>query len=375
MIIKRKRIFWTLAVFVIIFLINLILSKANREALKGDIVVWTEDTYYSYFTKIADEFEKSNKKVHISVVNVSKEEYLNKIINSNYKDLPNIVQLNFAEINKVKEKIDFTEENKDIIETYKKNFNKSRLKEVEINEDYYAVPFTSNPIALYLREDILEDYGYGSEDINTWKQLIDIGKEIQTKTNGEITIFSNEDKKNIALLILSQLVDDESKEYSKEDIINEFKDIYNENYVTNDDNYLCRITSLDFYKEIVNTGVQYLWECKNPPSFNIGENKLFDLGGENLVALKVGKNEEAVKEFIAFAATNKELLSEELLEFNFFPSSLYSLKVKYNKESRSNLESDEENNPFLILTNIVERAPSIRNYDKFKEIVFELYDN
>lgn len=375
MIIKRKRIFWALAVFVIIFLINLILSKANREALKGDIVVWTEDTYYSYFTKIADEFEKSNKKVHISVVNVSKEEYLNKIINSNYKDLPNIVQLNFAEINKVKEKIDFTEENKDIIETYKKNFNKSRLKEVEINEDYYAVPFTSNPIALYLREDILEDYGYGSEDINTWKQLIDIGKEIQTKTNGEITIFSNEDKKNIALLILSQLVDDESKEYSKEDIINEFKDIYNENYVTNDDNYLCRITSLDFYKEIVNTGVQYLWECKNPPSFNIGENKLFDLGGENLVALKVGKNEEAVKEFIAFAATNKELLSEELLEFNFFPSSLYSLKVKYNKESRSNLESDEENNPFLILTNIVERAPSIRNYDKFKEIVFELYDN
>lgn len=375
MIIKRKRIFWTLAVFVIIFLINLILSKANREALKGDIVVWTEDTYYSYFTKIADEFEKSNKKVHISVVNVSKEEYLNKIINSNYKDLPNIVQLNFAEINEVKEKIDFTEENKDIIETYKKNFNKSRLKEVEINEDYYAVPFTSNPIALYLREDILEDYGYGSEDINTWKQLIDIGKEIQTKTNGEITIFSNEDKKNIALLILSQLVDDESKEYSKEDIINEFKDIYNENYVTNDDNYLCRITSLDFYKEIVNTGVQYLWECKNPPSFNIGENKLFDLGGENLVALKVGKNEEAVKEFIAFAATNKELLSEELLEFNFFPSSLYSLKVKYNKESRSNLESDEENNPFLILTNIVERAPSIRNYDKFKEIVFELYDN
>lgn len=375
MIIKRKRIFWALAVFVIIFLINLILSKANREALKGDIVVWTEDTYYSYFTKIADEFEKSNKKVHISVVNVSKEEYLNKIINSNYKDLPNIVQLNFAEINKVKEKIDFTEENKDIIETYKKNFNKSRLKEVEINEDYYAVPFTSNPIALYLREDILEDYGYGSEDINTWKQLIDIGKEIQTKTNGEITIFSNEDKKNIALLILSQLVDDESKEYSKEDIINEFKDIYNENYVTNDDNYLCRITSLDFYKEIVNTGVQYLWECKNPPSFNIGENKLFDLGGENLVALKVGRNEEAVKEFIAFAATNKELLSEELLEFNFFPSSLYSLKVKYNKESRSNLESDEENNPFLILTNIVERAPSIRNYDKFKEIVFELYDN
>lgn len=373
--IKRRRILSLLAVFIVIFFINLVLSKSSREALKGDIVVWTEGTYYSYFTKVANEFEKKNKKVHISVINISEEDYLDRIIHSNYRDLPNIVQLNLEEINKVKDKIDFTEENKDIIETYKKNFNKSRIKEVEINEDYYAVPFTSNPIALYLREDILKEYGYESEDINTWKQLINIGKEIETKTNGEIKIFSNKDKKNIALLILSQLVDDETKEYSKEDIISEFKNIYNEDYITDSDNYLCRVASLDFYKEMVNDGAQYLWECKNPPSFNIGENRLFDLGGENLVALKVEKNEEAIKEFIAFAATNKELLSEELLEYNFFPSSLYSLKVKYNKESRSNLENDEENNPFLILMNIVERVPSITNYDKFKEIVFELSDN
>lgn len=373
--IKSKKILWILVFFVIIFFINLVLSKSNREALRGDIVVWTEDTYYSYFTKIANEFEKRNKKVHISVINISEEDYLDKIMNYNNRDLPNVVQLNFAEINKVKDKIDFAEENKDIIETYKKNFNKSRLKEVEINENYYAVPFTSNPIALYLREDILKEYGYESEDINTWKQLINIGKEIKTKTNGQITIFSNKDKKNIGLLILSQLVDDESKEYSKEDIMNEFKNIYNEDYITDSDNYLCRVDSLDFYNEIVNNEVQYLWKCKNPPSFNIGENKLFDLGGENLVALKVGKNEETIKEFIAFAATNAELLSEELLKGNFFPSSLYSLKVSYNKESRSSFGNDEENSPSLILSNIVERAPSIKNYDKFEEIVFELYDN
>jgi multiple sugar transport system substrate-binding protein len=373
--IKRKKILWLLVFFIIIFFINLVLSKSNREALRGEIVVWTEDTYYSYFTKIANEFEKSNKKVNINVINISEEDYLDNIMSSDYRDLPNVVQLNFAEMNKVKDKIDFTEENKDIIETYKKNFNESRLKEVQINENYYAVPFTSNPIALYLREDILKEYGYESEGINTWKQLISIGKEINIKTNGEITIFSSKDKENISLLILSQLVDDESKEYSKEDIINEIKNIYNENYVTDSDNYLCRVDSLDFYKEIVNKGVQYLWGCKNPPSFNVGENKLFDLGGENLVALKIGKSEEAIKEFIAFTATNRELLSEELLKGNFFPSSLYSLKVTYNKESRSSLGNSEENSPFLILSNIVERAPSIKNYDKFEEIVFELYDN
>ena len=372
--IKSKRMLSLLAIFIIILFINLMLSKSNREVLKGDVVVWTDDRYYSYFIDIANEFEKSNKKVHINVVNICEEDYIDKIINSDYMDLPNIAHLNFVEINKLKDKIDFTEENAEIIETYKKNFNESRLEEVKINEDYYAVPFTSNPIALYLRDDILKEYGYEYEDINTWKQLINIGKEIKIKTDGEINIFSSEDNKNIALLILSQLVDDESKEYSKDDIINEFTNIYNEAYITYDNNYLCRVASINFYKEIVSENSQGNWECKNPPSLNIGENKLFDIGGENLVVLKSGKNEETIKEFIAYVATNKELLSKELLEYNFFPSSLYSLKIKYNEES-SDVETEEKNSPLLILRNIVERAPGIKNYDKFKDIVFKLYEN
>lgn len=372
--IKSKRMLSLLAIFIIILFINLMLSKSNREVLKGDVVVWTDDRYYSYFIDIANEFEKSNKKVHINVVNICEEDYIDKIINSDYMDLPNIAHLNFVEINKLKDKIDFTEENAEIIETYKKNFNESRLEEVKINEDYYAVPFTSNPIALYLRDDILKEYGYEYEDINTWKQLINIGKEIKIKTDGEINIFSSEDNKNIALLILSQLVDDESKEYSKDDIINEFTNIYNEAYITYDNNYLCRFASINFYKEIVSENSQGNWECKNPPSLNIGENKLFDIGGENLVVLKSGKNEETIKEFIAYVATNKELLSKELLKYNFFPSSLYSLKIKYNEES-SDVETEEKNSPLLILRNIVERAPGIKNYDKFKDIVFKLYEN
>ena len=368
----KKVIFLTLAVFIFIFLITLVLTRANRKELKGNIVVWADASYYNYFIKIANEFEKSNKKVNIEVLNIDEEGYLYKILNTNEKDLPNVVQLNFMEIDKIKEKIDFTQENKDIIETYNKNFKDSRLQEVQIDGDYYAIPFESNPIALYVRKDILSNYGYEISDLNTWDDLIRVGNEIKTKTAGEINLFSEEDKNNIDLLVLAQLVDNKNNVHTKEDILKEINKIYNAEYVTEANNYLYRIASLDFYKDIVEGNSVGIWEGKNPPSFSVGENKLYDLGGKSLVALNVGKNREAIKEFIAFAATNKELLSNELLDNNFFPSSLYSLNVNEKEVSKENIEGSS---PFLILINIVERAPSIKNYDEFKEIIYDLYYN
>lgn len=367
MVIKRKRILLFLAVFIIVFFIVLFLSKSNSRYLKGDIVVWTEERYYSYFVNIAKEFKESNKKVNIKVLKIDKNEYVNKLLTTDKKDLPNVVQLNFVEIERLKNRIDLLEENKNIIETYKKNFSSSRIKEVEDDGKYYGVPFESKPIALYVREDILNKYGYEIEDINIWSQLINIGNDIKNKSSDEINLFSNKDKMNISILMLSQLVDKET--YSKDKIINEINNIYKEDYVTEDDNYLFRIASLDFYYEIVKGSIKGRWECKNPPSFSVGENRLYDLGGKNLVALNVEKNKEAIKEFIAYSATNKELLSRELLEYEFFPSSLYSLKVKY-EENKENIEGTS---PFLTLMNIVERAPSIRNFDVLKEMLLEIY--
>lgn len=96
------------------------------------------------------------------------------------------------------------------------------------------------------------------------------------------------------------------------------------------------------------------------------------LGGKSLVALNVEKNREVIKEFISFAATNKDLLAKELLANSFFPSSLYSLNVK---EREINSDNIDGNSPFLIMVNIVERAPIINNYDKLKEILNDIYNN
>ncbi len=462
--IRRKLSIYLIIIIFTVLLVNTLVTNTNDHIIKGNINIWVEDKYYSYFTSTAKEFEENNKKVSIKVVSVKQEDYLYKILNTVPNELPSIVHLNFKELNSVIDKIEFTNENKQIIETYNKNFNNSRLEEVQIKDNYYAVPFTSNPIALYLRSDILKKFGYKAEDINSWERLIEIGKDIYTKSNGDINIFSSQDKENIRLLLAAQLVDYEEKSYENNQINDIINSIYNESFINdsnyicriasidfyklaaqlvdyeeksyennqindiinsiynesfiNDSNYICRIASIDFYKDLINNSIDGIWECKNPPSLNIGENKFYDIGGENLVALNIENNKEAIKSFISYASTNKELLSKEMLECNFVPSSLYSLRTKNinlniennkeaiksfisyastNKEllSKEMLECNfvpsslyslrtkninkegtkvQGSSPFLILSNIVEKAPEIKSYDKFNEIIYNVYN-
>lgn len=360
---RKKTIILLLSFFILIFF-SAFFSNSNKSNLKGDIVVWTNEYYYDYFVNITSDFEESNKKVDIKVVLVNEDEYINKIISSSDTELPNIVHLNFAEINLVKNKINLISENMSTIETYKNNFNINRLKEIETNDGYYGIPFTSSPISMYLREDILKSFGYKTEDINTWNQLIEVGRDINNKSNGEYNLFSYKDKLNIELLLVTQLIE-RDKELTKEEILSKISELYNEENTTSN-NYICSISGLDFYKSLSEGEIEGIWECKNPPTFNIGENRLFDLGGENLVALNVGKNSDAIKVFMAFASTNKELLSKEIIKKDFLPSSLYALNVKLS--DGSNIKGSS---PLLVLMNTIERAPAINNFDEFKDIILQ----
>lgn len=375
--IKRKNLNSLLIVISAVLVISIISSRPRTinisgNGIKGNIIIWTEEKYYKYFFNIANEFQENNKKVKVEVVNIKKEEYLQKILSTNKEDLPNIVHLDFKELNEIKDKLYFVNENEKIIETYNKNFNKSRVQQIKINGNYDAVPFTSNPITLFLRSDTLNSYGYRVEDIKTWSQLINIGQDINNKSNGEINLFSSEDKDNINLIITAQLVDSLDKKYSKDKVEEEIEKIYSNNF-TNDSNYICRITSLSFYKELNEGKINGLWECTNPPTFNVGENRFYDIGGENLVALKINNNGEAIKSFISYAANNKEELSKELINYNFIPSSLYSLKINNAGDINNNII--QGNNPFLILINIVERAPEIKNYKEFEDVIYDIYSN
>ena len=335
----------------------------NENKIKGNLVVWTTDQYYDYFKKVSREIEAENKNVKIGIVSINKEEYLEKIENTKEEDLPNIGVLDFQEIDRLKNRTNMKKINTDIIGNYNKNFKVGRLQEIKENEDFYGLPFTSNPIVLYIEKQVLEKYNFKDEDIKTWDSLIKLGEKIKEESQGEYNIFSREDEKNIKYLISAELVDNAEKNLSKEDIINKVNSIYKDEYIENDvEKPIFRFASIDFLsKDIYEEGK---WFSINPPSFNKGENKFFDVGGENLVVLRTEKNEKLIETFIINSAIKKENLFDELEKNNFMPSSLYAIKIKSQEELNKEALST--------LINIVEKAPKIDNYQLFKEVNKEI---
>lgn len=364
---KRYRVY--IGIVTIICIVLLIMYPINKKIyinenkIKGNLVVWTTDQYYDYFKKISKDIELENKNVKVDIVSINKDEYLEKIENSKEEDLPNVGVLDFQQISRLKNKANLKKINTDIIGNYSKNFNVGRLQEIKEDEGFYGLPFTSNPIVLYIEKQVLEKYNFKDEDIKTWDNLIKVGKKIKEESQGEYNIFSREDEKNIKYLISAELVDNIEESFNKEDIINKVNSIYKDEYIGNDiEKPIFRFASIDFLnKDIYKEGK---WFSINPPSFKAGENKFFDIGGENLVVLRTEKNEKLIETFLISAAIKKENLFEELEKYSFIPSSLYAIKIKGEEELNKETLST--------LINIVEKAPKIDNYQLFEEVNKEI---
>lgn len=361
-------------VFIILILYSL--QPISNEAIKGNIVVWANDYTYDYLFKVAKEFEENNKRTKIKVINISNDEYLNSIKNVEKEKLPNIANFNFIDIQNLHEKVEIISETNEIIETYRNNFNKNRVKQIEYNEKYMGVPLTSRPIAFFIRKDILNEYGYKVEDINTWENLFKIGIDIFNKTNGDIRIFSSKDIDNIKLLMSAEAIQ-ESKSDIKAKLIVEsnIKNIFNTELISyyGDNNYMARIGSIEIINELNNELLGGKWICKLPPSINIGANKFYDLGGENLVVLNSDEsNIRLIKNFMIYAATNVDLLQKQLVESRMFPSSLYTYKDKSIENAVKNT-NENKSSPFIIFSNISERAPVLKNYKLLKDIIENSY--
>lgn len=368
---KNKKYLLALAFIIPLLLIIYIFQINSHESVKGNITVWADENTYDYLSKIAKEFEESNKRANIKVVNISKEEYLDKIKDTEEEKLPNIVHLDFIGINDFKDKIKIVNETNEIIETYNKNFNNNRLKQVECDGQYMGVPLTSKPMALFIREDILNKYGYKVEDINTWNDMFKIGVEIFNKTNGEIRLFSKKDIDNLKLLISAEIMQESNNEKElKANIEKNIKSIFSSELISyyGDSNYVARISSLEIIKELNEELIPGKWICKLPPSINLGANKFYDLGGENLVILNCNNdNIKLIRSFISYAATDIELLQTQLIEGNMFPSSLYTYKDK-SLESKVKNTNIQGSSPFVIFCNISERAPILKDYKLIQDI-------
>ena len=180
-------------ILLVIGIISINLFQPNKEQqVKGSIELLVNENSYDYLVECANNFMKLNDKTLISIKKLENyNQIANKVQENTKIKTPNIAQIDRFNFEELKLN-DYEYYNKDdkLLNNYAKNFSKYRVNQVKYGDNSIGIPLTSRPLAFYVREDMLKKYGYKRDSMNTWEDVIKIGKEIYTKSNGKVSIIN-----------------------------------------------------------------------------------------------------------------------------------------------------------------------------------------
>lgn len=370
---KVRYVFIILCIVLSIFLLNNIRSSNKEENIKGNIVIWANEDTYEYLCEYANLFMKSYEKTNVEVSLIYSSNYKDKILSSiNDNSAPHIIQLSTNDSRRLIKENNlrkYISEEKGIVESYSSNFSIGRIKEANDKEGLVGVPLTSRPLALYLREDMLAQYGYTYEDINTWDDLKRVGEDILNKTSGEIRILNGvgQDYEDIVSLLVMQAMEESNDKDKIEDMVktrlSEISNIINTKV---DGKFLARISSINSMRELTALDVPCQWTVNNAPAKLNGSNRFYVSEGYNLLVLNESEENSAlIKKFLEFLATNTEECIKYVKEGKFFSSYLSTYKNKSIEESIKNFSGKS---PLVVMSNIYEKAPEINDYEVYLEL-------
>ncbi|WP_294393033.1 ABC transporter substrate-binding protein [uncultured Clostridium sp.] len=361
---------------VVILSINL--NKPDKEqVLRGKIEIIAYESTYDYLVECADKFMELNDKTDVIVKKIyDKDEILEEINNNK---ITYIAQINRSDFDSIElEKSNYLEEQDNILNNYSKNFAKYRLGQVKYDDNSIGIPFLSRPLALYVREDMLEQYGYSREEMNTWDDVIKIGMDIYEKSKGKVRILNatGQDYDDlVSLLIMEYMSKDSDKEHVKSQVSAMLDALNNKNILNLYDGgeFLCRISSINAIKEIAAIDVECTWSVGNVPSISHGTSKFYGNEGDNLVVLNyITENNKLAEKFITYVMTNNSDAVNYVAQGKFFSSYLYTYK---NKDIEIMPKNFVGNSPLVILDNIEEKANSIDDYSEYINIKNDILDS
>ena len=371
---KKVRYFFIMLFIVLsIFLLNNIRSSNKEENIKGNIVIWANEDTYDYLCEYANLFMKSYDKTKVEVSLIYSSNYKDKILSSiNNNSTPDIIQLSTNDSRRLIKENDlrkYISEEKGIVDSYSSNFSVGRIKEANDKEGLVGVPLTSRPLAVYLREDMLAQYGYTYEDINTWDDLKRIGEDILEKTYGEVRILNGvgQDYEDIVSLLVMQAMEESNDKGKIEELVKtRLSEISNIMNTKVDGKFLARISSINSMRELKALDVPCEWTANNAPAKLNGSNKFYVAEGYNLLVFDESEENSAlIKRFLEFLATNTEESIKYVKEGKFFSSYLSTYKNKSIEESIKNFSGKS---PLVVMSNIYEKAPEINDYEVYLEV-------
>ncbi|ABR32569.1 ABC transporter substrate-binding protein [Clostridium beijerinckii] len=373
-------------VFSILLLIGIVsinLFQPNKEQqVRGNIELLVNENSYEYLVECANNFMKENDRTSISV---KKLENYNHIINNNSdgstkSKISSIAQIDRFSFDKLKlDNYEYYNKDDKLLSEYAKNFSKYRVAQVKYGDNSIGIPLTSRPLAFYVREDLLKSYGYERDSLNTWDDIIRIGKDIHEKSNGKIFIINATDQDYedlMDLLTMETLSDgDKSIDAVKSEVQAMMKKLEDNNILNlqSGGEFLARISSINAMKEIAALDVPCTWSVNNVPSLKPGANKFFSSEGDNLLILNQNsENDKLIEKFITYVITNNKEAVKYVKEGKFFSSYLYTYNTKDIEEPVKNFTGKS---PLVVLSNIEEKTPIISNYDEYIKIKQEIRAN
>lgn len=375
---KTKLIIAIIAIAVMSIVIVSIVNFNKEDTLKGTINIWANENSYDYLKETSEKFLEINDKVIVNVVKVNDEDYkknLESAINSD--DLPDIVQLNSQYLKEFEEKHKDSisiQQNTSIIDNYSNNFSKGRIGEITKDNKITGIPFTSRPLVLYIREDMLKTFGYTNENITTWDELIKMGQDVFGKSGGRVKILNavGQDYEDLVSLLIMQAMEETKVQDEIKAIIDKnINDLISNNILNKDEKgeFLARISSINGMGQLKNIKVPCEWTANNAPAKASGSNRFYVSEGENLVVIKDDKKTNLIKnKFIEFISTNGKKDINSIKEGKFF---LSFLSIYTNKEIEENINNFKGKSPLVIMANIAEKAPTIEDYDMYFKLCDE----
>lgn len=368
----KNKIKYVVAFFILLLLgiisINLF-QPSKEQQVKGNIELLVSENSYDYLVECANDFMKSNDK---TVISIKKLENYDQIINTSdnpKSKIANIAQIDRFNFQQLKlDEYEYYNKDDKLLDNYAKNFSEYRVNQVKHGEHTIGIPLTSRPLAFFIREDILKKYGYKRENLNTWDDVIKIGKDIYAKSSGKVCIINanGQDYEDLLDLLTMEIFNkDKSVEELQLEIQAMIKKLKENNILgcTGEEEFIGRISSINAMGEIMKIEEPCEWSVGNVPSIKAGSNKFFATEGDNLLVYNQNAdNEKLIEKFITYVITNNKQAVKYVKDGKFFSSYLY---VYTGKEIEDSVKNFVGKSPLVVLSNVEEKAPKIDDYDKY----------
>lgn len=367
---------------ILIIALNIVACNKPKEEIKvteltGKINIWVTKENKPVLEYEAGLFTEKHPKVKINIVNQDSSE-----IEKSYADakqnkgkLPDIITLNDCSISKFINKYKNELMEVSVISGFKKGqFIAKQINNVSVKNNVYALPWYVNPTVAVYREDILNASKLKAEDIKTWEQFSDAGKNLSASGGKGMLSLSSFKSGVLYNAGINQLGINYFNENGKLDLLDKtnvkpaaaFYNMYQSKIFYDDSkdggelsafangNIAAMICDINMLNSIEKNypSLKGKLNVEKLPAFEEGGSRGAVSYGSNLTALKGTVNNKAAIDFMKFLTMDSGLAVNEYKKFGLVASNsalwenkYYSKKsVFYNNQKLGEIAVDDVEN-------------------------------